>query len=79
LFEFANFKTALSSTGVIHHNLLQHLQKLASFRPTDQLELILTPHSPDVGLNFPDARTDSDIGVSILSWIERGGHGAPDG
>jgi hypothetical protein len=36
------------------------------------------PHSPDDALNFRRG-FDSDIAISSLSWIERGGRGEPNG
>jgi hypothetical protein len=32
-----------------------------------------------ITLDFRNAHADSDIAISSLFWIERGGHGAPDG
>jgi hypothetical protein len=29
--------------------------------------------------DFRNGHADSDIGIRALSWIERGGHGAPGG
>ena len=39
----------------------------------------INPHSPDGALIFRNARADSDIGISTLSWIKRGGDGGPGG
>jgi GAF domain-containing protein len=40
---------------------------------------VSNPHSPDGALIFRNARADSDIGISTLSWIKRGGDGGPGG
>jgi hypothetical protein len=40
---------------------------------------LFKPAFPGSRTDFPNARSDSYIGVSSLCWIERGGHGAPDG
>jgi hypothetical protein len=40
---------------------------------------VSNPYSPDNALSFGAGLRDSDIAISILPWIERGGHGAPKG
>ena len=47
--------------------------------PADIRDAYFNPHSPDDGLISPTLASISDIGVSTLSWIVRGGDGAPDG
>jgi hypothetical protein len=37
------------------------------------------PHSPDDALSNGALHADSDIGISTLFWIERGGDGKPGG
>jgi hypothetical protein len=37
------------------------------------------PHSPDDALSNRALHDDSDIGISTLFWIERGGDGKPGG
>jgi hypothetical protein len=37
------------------------------------------PHSPDDALSWRSPHADSDIGISTLSWIKRGGDGEPGG
>src|SRR5262249_47901775 len=50
-----------------------HLQK----KETTQIA-ILNPPLPDKALSeVRPGRRDSDIAISILPWIERGGHGVP--
>jgi len=39
----------------------------------------LIPHSPDNVLSFRRDLRDSDIAISSLFWIARGGDGEPDG
>ena len=39
----------------------------------------LNPHSPDDALSNGALHADSDIGISTLFWIERGGDGKPGG
>src|SRR5215467_8320107 len=39
----------------------------------------LSPHSPDERAEFRRGLRDSDIAISSLSWIDRGGHGSPKG
>src|SRR5262245_46939690 len=39
----------------------------------------LNPHSPDNVLSFRRDLRDSDIAISSLFWIARGGDGEPDG
>src|SRR5215470_6064294 len=40
---------------------------------------VLNPHSPDDALSNGALHADSDIGISTLFWIERGGDGKPGG
>jgi len=39
----------------------------------------MNPHSPDDALSGGALHADSDIGISTLFWIERGGDGKPGG
>jgi len=39
----------------------------------------LNPHSPDDALSNGALHADSDMGISTLFWIERGGDGKPGG
>src|SRR5262249_55442458 len=39
----------------------------------------IVPHSPDDALSNGALHADSDIGISTLFWIERGGDGKPGG
>jgi len=41
--------------------------------------ICLSPHSPDDALSNGALHADSDIGISTLFWIERGGDGKPGG
>src|SRR5262245_31749997 len=49
-----------------------------SLRPRAQ-PTVLNPHSPDDALSNGALHADSDIGISTLFWIERGGDGKPGG
>src|SRR5262249_50301395 len=50
-------------------------------RPTTAIAPPITfnPHSPDDALSNGALHADSDIGISTLFWIERGGDGKPGG
>src|SRR5262249_60854097 len=47
--------------------------------PTFSTPSFLNPHSPDDALSGGALHADSDIGISTLFWIERGGDGKPGG
>ena len=62
----------------------QEIDRLSDPSATDEerqrrKRRLLNPHSPDRVLNFGAACAISDIAISSLSWIERGGRGEPNG
>jgi hypothetical protein len=63
---------------ILHNVRKPELPYAPALAPPDALTP-LSPHSPDEALSFRRDLRDSDIAISSLSWIARGGDGEPDG
>jgi hypothetical protein len=70
---------ALRIARPIRLGIQQRVQRLLHAAPDNTVQVVLNPHSPDDALICTTITPIPDKGMSALSWIERGRHGAPSG